>query len=69
MSITISNQNRVCATCSLWGGCRQARPPYPSSFVSFEHGLRGKCFGGGFQNTEMLPMASCGQWEKWGPLK
>jgi hypothetical protein len=68
MSIA-SNDNRACVTCDLWGGPRQANAPYPSVIVTFDYFARGKCFGGGFQNTETAARASCGQWKKWGPLK
>lgn len=69
MSSTASNQNRMCVTCDLWGGVRQAKPPYPAVFVYFESSTRGKCMGGGFQNTDVIAMATCSKWRKWGPLK
>ena len=66
---TASNQNHICVTCDLWGGERQAKPPYQAVFVAFESNARGKCLGGGFQNVDVSARTTCSKWRKWGPLK
>ena len=69
MSTTLSNQNKMCATCDLWGGPRQAMPPYPSVFITVDSYSKGQCIGGGFNPMQVNSIATCGQWRKWGPLK
>lgn len=69
MSTTLSNLNTQCATCDLWGGARKANLPFPSIFITVEPNEKGLCMGGGFNNLQMVAIATCGSWKKWGVLK
>lgn len=69
MSTTLSNLNKQCATCDLWGGSRKANLPFPSVFITVESNEKGLCMGGGFNNMQMVAVATCGSWKKWGVLK
>lgn len=69
MPTTVTNQNKMCATCDLWKGPRQAMLPYPSVFVTIDSNSRGLCMGGIFNYHEVHCTTNCGQWKKWGPLK
>lgn len=69
MSTTVSNQNRMCVTCDLWGGPRQAMQPYPAVFVTVDPSCKGKCMGGGHNYMDIQSMGTCSKWIKWGVLK
>ena len=58
---------KVCATCALWAGCRSTDAF--GSYSVFEQNQTGKCCGGGFNQAQMNPMASCSKWQKWQALK
>ena len=58
---------KVCATCALWAGSRST--DVFGSYSVFEQKQTGKCCGGGFNQAQMNPMASCSKWQKWQALK
>ncbi|MBR1983255.1 MAG: hypothetical protein IKA12_01035 [Clostridia bacterium] len=58
---------KVCATCALWAGSRSTDAF--GSYSVFEQNLTGKCCGGGFNQAQLNPMASCSKWQKWQALK
>jgi hypothetical protein len=66
---TVSWTNKQCATCGRWAGSRQARPPYPSSYVEFDYQTPALCMGGGFSNAKVVGSAACGQWIVWDALR
>jgi hypothetical protein len=57
---------KVCATCGLWGGSRSADF---GGYSRFEQDQQGKCYGGGFNQANMSPMASCSKWEVWPAIR
>jgi|LakMenEpi03Aug12_release.lakeMendotaPanAssembly.Ray.scaffolds.fasta_scaffold250502_4 hypothetical protein len=59
MSTTLSNQNKQCATCDLWGGSRKANLPFSSIFITVKSNEEGLCMGGGFNNMQMVAIATC----------
>lgn len=69
MPTTLSNQNKMCASCDLWGGARKANLPYPAVFITVEPNEKGICMGGGFNNMDMNAIATCSSWKKWGVLR
>ena len=69
MSTTLSNLNKQCATCDLWGGPRKANLPFPSIFITVESNEKGLRMGGGFNNLQMVTIATCYNLKKWGILK
>lgn len=58
---------KVCATCARWGG--QRTTDVQRQFAIFRDDQKGECCGGALNHGEMIPIAHCGQWEKWGVLK
>jgi hypothetical protein len=58
---------KVCATCALWAGSRSTDAF--GSYSIYEDSQTGKCCGGGFNQGQMNPMASCSKWQKWQALK
>lgn len=55
---------RVCATCARWGGSRQPNDPFQNN-IRFARDQMGTCHGGGFNQIQTFPLASC---DKWDPL-
>jgi hypothetical protein len=64
---TIGSNFTVCATCALWGGGRMLNPL--RSLVTFYSDSRGECLGGGFNRSQMSPMASCNKYQRLPSLK
>ena len=58
---------KACATCALWSGIRTTDGCNILSV--FEQNQTGKCCGGGLNQVQMNPMASCGKWQKWQALR
>ena len=52
-----------CATCARWGGDRRPHDPFLVN-VEFESSFICKCYGGGFNQLNMSPMATCNKWEQ-----
>lgn len=67
MENRLSSSFKVCATCALWAGSRSTDGC--NTLSVFEQNQTGKCCGGGFNQAQMNPIASCGKWQKWQALK
>ena len=60
---TIPSTWKICATCSNWGGSRRPADPFRTN-VEFEGNQKGRCYGGGFNQCDMNPLATCNKWEQ-----
>jgi len=68
-TLTVSSSTKLCSTCSLWGGPREAMRPYPAYFVRFDDCSKGLCMGGRFNYAETTCITVCGAWKKWDVLR
>lgn len=59
---TIPSNWKNCASCARWGGTRRPADPFQCN-VEFDNSQKGKCYGKGYNQVDMQPMASCNSWE------
>jgi hypothetical protein len=67
--VLYSSTQKFCASCALWGGARDPGMIFPSPTIKIARGALGRCMGGGFQNLNMAPTATCDKYKKWSALK
>ena len=63
MKTTMPSDWKKRATCARWGGERRPFDPF-LVHVEYETTCTGKCYGGGFNQLQMPPLAACNKWEQ-----
>lgn len=70
MASTVNSSNKICASCTFWGGSRKT-DTYGQSITFDSDSTRGRCYSknGGYRNTDMPARGVCDKWKKWEALR
>lgn len=63
MSYIIPTDWKQCVTCARWGGNRHPNDPFCNYVECPSSTEKGKCYGGVFNQADMVAQATCEKWE------
>ena len=63
MSYSLPADWKYCLTCRKWGGNRRPTDPFCNCVECFSSNDKGKCYGGGFNQSDVQANFTCNKWE------
>ena len=63
MSFIIPANMKNCLTCRRWGGNRRPADPFCNNVECSSPNDKGKCYGGAFNQQDMIANCTCYKWE------